>query len=115
MVVISAKVLPLSRNTGGRGEARRHRAPTARFERRGMGHMTYTVQRGARVLWCLRRRKSDVRCVIYAQVMPVEIRVLQDLDLILTESFPEEWLAPDWARVYADRLKQQGWYDSPGG
>jgi hypothetical protein len=77
--------------------------------------MTYTVQPGERVLWCLRRRKSDVRCVIYTRALPVEIRVLQDLDLVLTECFAEEWLALNWARVYAERLKQQGWHDSPAG
>jgi hypothetical protein len=67
------------------------------------------------VLWCLRRRKSDVRCVIYPNVTPVEIQVLQDRDLVITELFPEEWLAINWAQVYADRLKQQGWFESPLG
>ena len=43
--------------------------------------------------------------------MPIEIRVLQDRDVVLTELFPEEWLAMDWARVYAERLKAQGWRD----
>ena len=74
----------------------------------------YTVQPGARVVWCLRRRKSDVRCVIYPKAMPVEVQVVQDRDVVLTERFQEEWLAENWARVYGDRLKQQGWYDSPG-
>ena len=46
--------------------------------------------------------------------MPVEIQVLQDRDVVLTELFQEEWLALTWARIYADRLKQQGWFDSPG-
>lgn len=74
----------------------------------------YTVQPGARVLWCLRRRRTDVRCVMYPHLMPVEIQVLQDRDLVLTEFFQEEWLALNWARVYADRLKERGWFDSPG-
>lgn len=74
---------------------------------------TYNVQPGARVLWSLRRRKTDVRCVIFPNVKPVEVRVLQDRDVVLTELFAEEWLALSWARVYADRLKQQGWQDSP--
>jgi hypothetical protein len=74
---------------------------------------TYIVQPGARVLWCLRRRKSDVRCVIFPEVKPVEVQVLQDRDVVLTELFQEEWLALNWASVYADRLKQQGWQDSP--
>ena len=75
---------------------------------------TYSVQPGARVLWCLRRRKSDVRCVIYPLQIPVEVRVVQDRDLVLTEQFQEEWLALNWAKVYGEHLKQQGWYDSPG-
>ena len=74
---------------------------------------TYTVQPGARVLWCLRRRKSDVRCVIFPQSTPVEVQVLQDQDLVITELFQEEWIAMNWARVYAERLRQQGWNDSP--
>ena len=75
---------------------------------------TFTVQPGERVLWCLRRRKTDVRCVLQAQSKPLEIRVVQDRDLVLKELFQEEWLAVNWARVYAERLKQQGWFDSPG-
>ena len=74
---------------------------------------TYPVQPGARILWCLRRRRSDVRCVIFPDVRPVEVQVLQDQDVVLTEVFAEEWLALSWARVYADRLKDQGWQDSP--
>lgn len=70
---------------------------------------TYTVQPGARVLWCLRRRVSDVRCVIYPTGMPVEVQVIQDRDVVLTELFQEEWLALNWAQAYAERLKQQGW------
>ena len=70
------------------------------------------VQPGARVLWCLRRRLSDVRCVMY-DGMPVEVQVLQDRDVVLTEMFPEERLALRWAQVYGDRLKQQGWHDTP--
>jgi hypothetical protein len=76
---------------------------------------SYTVQPGARVLWCLRRRKSDVRCVLIADAMPVEVRVLQDRDVVLTELFAEEWLAVNWARIYADRLKEQGWRDTENG
>jgi hypothetical protein len=72
---------------------------------------TYTVEPGARLLWCLRRHKSDVRCVMYAQTRPVEVQVLQDRDVVLTERFAEEWLAENWARVYASRLKEQGWHE----
>ena len=75
---------------------------------------TFTVQPGARVLWCLRRRKTDVRCVIYPLHMPIEVRVVQDTDLVITERFHEEWLALSWARTYGERLKKQGWQDSPG-
>ena len=72
------------------------------------------VQPGARVLWCLRRRLSDVRCVLYAEGMPIEVQILQDRDVVLTELFPEEHLALRWADAYADRLKQHGWQDTPG-
>jgi ABC-type Na+ transport system ATPase subunit NatA len=75
----------------------------------------YPVQPGAKVLWCLRRRKTDVRCVIFASHVQVEVRVVQDTDLVLTETFQEEWVALNWAKVYGERLKEQGYYDSPGG
>jgi len=73
---------------------------------------TYTVQPGARMLWCLRRRSTDVRCILYPNEMPVEVQVLQDRDVVLTELFQEEWLALNWARAYCERLKLQGWHDS---
>jgi hypothetical protein len=66
---------------------------------------------GARVLWCLRRRSSDVRCVLVGDGPPVEVRILQDRDVVLAELFPEERLALNWARVYGDRLRQQGWHE----
>jgi len=34
-------------------------------------------------------------------------------DLVITEMFEEEWMALDWARLYADRLRTQGWFDVP--
>ena len=73
----------------------------------------YTVQPGARMLWCLRRRATDVRCILYPNGMPVEVQVVQDRDVVLTELFQEEWLALNWAQAYCARLKQQGWQDSP--
>jgi hypothetical protein len=75
---------------------------------------TYTVLPAARVLWCLRRRTTDVRCILYPAGKPIEIQVVQDRDVVLTEVFQEEWLATNWAKAYAERLKQQGWRDSPG-
>jgi hypothetical protein len=45
--------------------------------------------------------------------MPVEVQVVQDRDVVLTELFQEEWLALNWAQAYCARLKQQGWQDSP--
>lgn len=68
---------------------------------------------GARLIWCLRRRSSDVRCVLNASTLPVEVRILQDRDVVLTEVFPAEELALSWARLYGERLKQQGWFERP--
>ena len=73
----------------------------------------FTVNSGARLLWCLRRRKSDVRCVLYPASSPVEIVVLQDRDVVLRELFAEESGALVWAREYAIRLRQHGWSESP--
>ena len=66
----------------------------------------------SRVVWCLRRRRADVRCLLHAEGMPIEVQILQDRDVVLTEVFPEERLALSWARAYGDRLKQQGWRDA---
>lgn len=44
---------------------------------------------------------------------PVEVQVVQDRDVILTELFPDAWLAERWATAYCDQLRKQGWHDSP--
>ena len=66
-----------------------------------------------RVLWCLRRRKIDVTCVLHGGPVPVEVQVVHDRDVVLTELFEEERFALGWARSYELRLRQQGWDDSP--
>ena len=74
-----------------------------------------SVDPAGRVLWCLRRRSSDVSCVLYATRLPVEVQVLQDRDVVLSELFPEETLAKRWAAAFGERLRQQGWREaSPG-
>ena len=73
---------------------------------------TPPVSPDARVLWCLRRRSSDVRCVLYAAGLPVEVKILQDRDVVLAEMFPEESLAVKWANAYGERLRQQGWIET---
>ncbi len=76
---------------------------------------TYSVQEpGARVLWCLRRRTTDVRCLLIGTGVPVEVQVVQDRDVVLTELFQDEWIAENWAKAYGSRLREQGWQDSPG-
>jgi hypothetical protein len=45
--------------------------------------------------------------------MPVEIQVLHDRDIVVNEMFQEEWMALNWAQAYAERLRAQGWHDSP--
>jgi hypothetical protein len=67
------------------------------------------------VLWCLKRRLSDVRCVMYADGLPIEVQVFQDRDIVVREVFPEERLAIGWAQLYEERLKQQGWHEIPAG
>ena len=74
----------------------------------------YTVQPGARMLWCLRRRTTDVRCILYPNGMPVEVQVLQDRDVVLTELFQEEWLALNWAQEHADAILA-AWYPGQSG
>ena len=52
-----------------------------------------------RVLWCLRRRKIDVTCVLHGGPVPVEVQVVHDRDVVLTELFEERFLVPihEWA------------------
>jgi hypothetical protein len=52
---------------------------------------------------------------MYPGTVPVEVRVMQDRDVVLTELFQEEQTAEKWASVYAARLKEQGWFESPDG
>ena len=73
----------------------------------------YAVQPGARVVWCLKRRATDVRCVLLSQGMPVEVQVVHGPEVIVSEIFQEEWMALKWARAYRERLCAQGWQDSP--
>lgn len=73
--------------------------------------MTYTTP--GRVLWCLRRKRSDVRCVLMTDALPLEVHVLQDADLVLKEQFTEEHIALTWAAAYAEQLKERGWRDNP--
>jgi hypothetical protein len=44
----------------------------------------------------------------------IEVHVLQERDLVLKELFATEPAAVEWADEYRERLKQQGWDDSPG-
>jgi hypothetical protein len=73
----------------------------------------YAVQPGARVVWCMKRRSTDVRCVVNSHGMPIEVQVVHGLDVVLTELFQEEWMALTWARAYKERLRAQGWNDVP--
>ena len=72
------------------------------------------VQPGARVVWCLKRRTTDVRCVVLGQGMPVEEQDVHGRDdVVVTKIFQEEWMAMNWARAYRERLRAQGWDDVP--
>jgi hypothetical protein len=74
-----------------------------------------SVQHGARVVWCLKRRTTDVRCVVLGPGMPVEVQIVHGGDVVVTEIFQEEWMALKWARAYRERLRAQGWNDVPEG
>jgi hypothetical protein len=75
--------------------------------------VNYAVQPGARVVWCLKRRSTDVRCVLMSQGTPVEAHVVHGADIVVSEVFQEEWMAIEWARAYRERLRAQGWDDVP--
>ena len=73
------------------------------------------VQPGARVVWRLKRRTTDVRCVVLSHGMPVEMQIVHGGDVVVTEIFQEEWMGLKWARAYRERLRAQGWEDVPEG
>jgi hypothetical protein len=73
---------------------------------------SFAVQPGARVVWCLRRTTADVRCLVSGH-LPVEVQVLHDREVVVSEVFQEEWMAMNWANAYGDRLRAQGWQDVP--
>jgi hypothetical protein len=52
---------------------------------------------------------------MYADGLPIEVVILQDRDVLMRETFPEERLAIGWSELYGERLKQQGWQEAPGG
>lgn len=66
----------------------------------------------ARVLWCLRRSRTDVACVLH-DGPAVEARVLHGEDVVVSERFADEAEALIWARGYELRLRAKGWADSP--
>ena len=74
---------------------------------------SFDVEPAARVLWCLRRRASDVRCVLYRTGVPIEVHIVQDRDVVLKEIFPSETFATAWADEYRQRLQQHGWRLNP--
>ena len=53
--------------------------------------------------------------MLYAARLPVEVQVLQDRDVVLSELFPEETLAHRWAAAFGERLRQQGWREASAG
>ena len=77
------------------------------------GMTTFDLDPRGRVAWCLRRRSSDVRCVIYASPRPVEVHIVQDRDLVLKETFATEQGAAAWAEEYGERLQKHGWHPRP--
>jgi hypothetical protein len=51
--------------------------------------------------------------VLRAGGKPVEVEILHDGDVVVTEVFEEERFALGWAHTYERRLREQGWGDSP--
>jgi len=45
--------------------------------------------------------------------MPVEVRIVQDRDVVLKELFSAETFATAWAEEYRGRLQQHGWRPRP--
>jgi hypothetical protein len=67
----------------------------------------------ARVLWCLRRGRTDVACVLVCTPTTVAARVLHGEEVVVVEQFPDDAAALAWARAYELRLRDKGWADSP--
>jgi hypothetical protein len=61
------------------------------------------------VLWSLSARRSTAKCVLRHEPAWTELVVLQDEEVALRESFPDETAARLRAEALQERLLQKGW------
>ena len=58
-------------------------------------------------------RLRSEKGALNSSARPIAVRILQGVDVILTKVLPEEELAVTWVRLYGERLKRQGWFETP--
>jgi hypothetical protein len=54
-----------------------------------------------------------VYCLLRKGANAVEVQILQDRDVVLTQHFQEEGPALRWASTYEQRLKDRGYGERP--
>jgi hypothetical protein len=64
------------------------------------------------VLWSLRARRSTAKCVLHAEATWTELVILQDEEVALRESFPDEYAARLRAEALHHRLVEKGWTEA---
>jgi hypothetical protein len=64
------------------------------------------------VLWSLRARRSTATCLLHPRSTWTELVILQDEEIALRESFPDEDTARVRARALHERLLKKGWREA---
>ena len=64
------------------------------------------------VLWSLRARRSTAKCLMHPKSTWTELVILQDEEIALRESFPDENTARMRAAALHERLLKKGWKEA---
>jgi hypothetical protein len=64
---------------------------------------------GVEALWAVQAKRSIMKCVLHVEPTWTELLVLQDEDITVRETFPDEEQARAQACALHDRLIAIGW------
>jgi hypothetical protein len=67
----------------------------------------------AAIVWRLRARRTMAQCVLQPLAVGALLTVLQDDEVVLQETFPDEHLAEARAEALRRRLEAKGWRAVP--
>ncbi len=67
---------------------------------------------GVESLWAVQAKRSIMKCVLHVEPTWTELLVLQDEDVAVRETFPDEEQARAQARALHERLIALGWQNA---